>query len=237
MDRMFQNDRFFVEHLLLPMLWFSLCVAWLYVTRLDLVVADHVYAWSGYQWSWRDRWLTAGLIHQDGRKLVGIMLLGLVALLAASYRVAVWRRYRIGLWYLLLTALLSGVVVNVMKELTHLPCPWDWQRYGGNLAYASVYERFSSAAHSDACFPAGHASAGYAWLGLYYVCRRYWPRWRFQALAAVLTLGLVFGIGQQLRGAHFLSHDLWSLAICWVIATVFQFMLWKRREEENLRLA
>lgn len=31
-------------------------------------------------------------------------------------------------------------------------------------------------------------------------------------------LGLTFGITQQLRGAHFLSHDLWSAALCWAIA-------------------
>jgi hypothetical protein len=28
-------------------------------------------------------------------------------------------------------------------------------------------------------------------------------------------MGVVFGATQQLRGAHFLSHDLWTAAICW----------------------
>ena len=37
-------------------------------------------------------------------------------------------------------------------------------------------------------------------------------------MASALVIGLVFGIAQQLRGAHFLSHDLWALMVCWLVA-------------------
>jgi membrane-associated PAP2 superfamily phosphatase len=30
-----------------------------------------------------------------------------------------------------------------------------------------------------------------------------------------LFVGFVFAFGQQARGAHFLSHDLWSISLCW----------------------
>jgi membrane-associated PAP2 superfamily phosphatase len=33
-----------------------------------------------------------------------------------------------------------------------------------------------------------------------------------------LGLGVIFGLAQQARGAHFLSHDLVSLGICWLCA-------------------
>jgi membrane-associated PAP2 superfamily phosphatase len=29
---------------------------------------------------------------------------------------------------------------------------------------------------------------------------------------------VTFGIAQQFRGAHFLSHDLWTAMICWTVA-------------------
>jgi membrane-associated PAP2 superfamily phosphatase len=38
-------------------------------------------------------------------------------------------------------------------------------------------------------------------------------RWLIAALAAGLLLGLV----QQLRGAHYLSHTLWTAWICWAV--------------------
>ena len=37
-------------------------------------------------------------------------------------------------------------------------------------------------------------------------------------------IGTVFALGQQARGAHFLSHDLWTLAICW-FGSVVLFLL------------
>jgi membrane-associated PAP2 superfamily phosphatase len=37
---------------------------------------------------------------------------------------------------------------------------------------------------------------------------------RLKVLAIVLIVGFVFGFSQQLRGAHFLSHDIYSLLVC-----------------------
>jgi membrane-associated PAP2 superfamily phosphatase len=39
-------------------------------------------------------------------------------------------------------------------------------------------------------------------------------RW---ALASAIAIGVAFSIGQEARGAHFLSHDLTSAAIVWFV--------------------
>jgi membrane-associated PAP2 superfamily phosphatase len=37
-------------------------------------------------------------------------------------------------------------------------------------------------------------------------------------------IGPLYGLTQQLRGAHFLSHDLVSIALCWFVSyAVFAF--------------
>ena len=36
-------------------------------------------------------------------------------------------------------------------------------------------------------------------------------------LAAAIAVGITFSIGQEARGAHFLSHDLTSAAIVWFV--------------------
>ncbi len=65
------------------------------------------------------------------------------------------------------------------------------------------------------CFPAGHASAAFAYAGGWFAWRRAAPalarRWLFGALAA----GLLLGVAQQMRGAHYMSHTLWTAWICW----------------------
>lgn len=213
-----------VTHLLLPLLVFAVCAAWIEVSGIDLWLADRIFAWSGDVWLLRDNWLTSGVIHDGGRDLVVLLLLTLIVLLLGSFHIRGLRQYRRGLCYVLVAALLSGIVVNLLKQWSGVACPWDLQRYGGAFAYEAVYGARGNAEISG-CFPAGHASAAYAWLGLYYFARIHFPRRRFAVLLAVLLVGLVFGLGQQLRGAHFLSHDLWSLAICWATATALQFML------------
>jgi membrane-associated PAP2 superfamily phosphatase len=208
------------SHLMYPFLLFAAVAALLELSNLDLWVADWIYHQSGNSWRWRDAWLTAELIHNDGRTLVGVMVLALLLMLAASFPFAMLRPYRRGLGYVLCAALVSGVLINVLKRLTHVDCPWDLQRYGGAYDYARTFATHLRVGAAGECFPAGHASAGYGWLGLYFFVRHHWPAWRYQVLATVLLLGLVFGIGQQVRGAHFLSHDVWTLALCWFVATL-----------------
>ena len=223
----------FVTHLLRPFLIFLLVATVLEFSGIDLWLADLVYHWSGDMWSWRDAWLTATLIHEGGRTLVAVLVVALLVAVALSYRVQSLRQYRSGLWYLLVTALVSGLVVNIGKRVTQVDSPWELLRYGGTADYV---RNFTSHAHTGGvggCFPAGHASAGYGWLGFYYLVRHYWPSWRFHALGAVLLLGLVFGVGQQLRGAHFISHDVWTLGLCWLVATALA-LWWLPQHNDGL---
>ena len=104
---------------------------------------------------------------------------------------------------------IDTALVATLKQLTAVHCPWDLVRYGGTAMAGDG---------GGACFPAGHAAAGYAWLALAFVSGTV-PGRRI-GLSAGLAAGLVFGIDQQLRGAHFLSHDLWSAALCWMVAVV-----------------
>ena len=216
-----------VSHLLRPTLVFLLVAIWLEFSGVDLWLGDAIYHWSGDSWRWRDAWVTATLVHEYGRTLVAGLVLVLLLLILASWQVAVLSPFRSGLCYVLVSALLAGLVVNIGKRLTHVDCPWDLLRYGGTADYVRNFMSHADTGGVGGCFPAGHASAGYGWFGLYYFVRQFWPRWRSAALAGVLLLGLVFGIGQQLRGAHFLSHDVWTLGICWLVATTLA-LVWFR---------
>ena len=71
---------------------------------------------------------------------------------------------------------------------------------------------------SGHCFPAGHASAGFGFLGGWFALHRHLPRLAGFWFLGALILGLTFGIAQQLRGAHFMSHTLWTAWICWMVA-------------------
>jgi len=87
-------------------------------------------------------------------------------------------------------------------------------------------------------FPAGHASGGYCFLSVYFVLLRYRSHYREYGLLFGLTIGFIFGVGQQLRGAHFPSHDLVTIVICWYASLVCYFLFypqeWQALKKGNI---
>ena len=92
---------------------------------------------------------------------------------------------------------------------------------GGLRDYVGLFATRPHGMPRGVCFPAGHSSAGFAWVSLYFFALPVRPAWRWRGLAVGLVAGCVFGAAQQLRGAHFLSHDLWTLATCWTVSLLF----------------
>jgi membrane-associated PAP2 superfamily phosphatase len=54
-------------------------------------------------------------------------------------------------------------------------------------------------------------------MGGYFVLRRVSPRVAAVWLGAAVAAGLVLGVSQQLRGAHYMSHTLWTAWVCWTV--------------------
>ena len=187
-------------------------------SRLDQRLADALYALEGHRWAWKHAFVTDGLIHRGGRALslaAWCVVLGAWARSLVVDGAAAWRR---PLAYLVLAPLASVLVVAWIKSWSGMDCPWDLVRYGGSRPFVGLLESRPAQFGDGRCFPAAHAGAGYAWVALYFFLSAVRPERRRLGLAVGLSAGVVFGASQQLRGAHFLSHDLWSLAICWSIA-------------------
>ena len=118
----------------------------------------------------------------------------------------------------MLAVALGTGVVSLLKSLTNMDCPWDLARYGGSREFIGLFATRPAVMPRGVCFPGGHSSAGFAWVSLYFVALMMRPAWRWRGLAVGLLAGGLFGVSQQLRGAHFLSHDLWTLATCWAVS-------------------
>ncbi len=216
---------FWRNHFYYPLAAFILLALLVELTGIDLLVADYLYAWEGGSWTLKEAWLTSTLIHKVGKHLSLLIALLLLVALLQSYvtqKLQLWRRELV---YLLCAAGGSSALIGLLKSLNHASCAWDFSRYGGKTEYATVFHELLHGSGAD-CFPAGHASGGYAWVALYFLGVHLQSRWRWAGLAFALSVGLIFGISQQLRGAHFISHDLWTLGICWFFSLlVYKLML------------
>ena len=211
----------------LPLVVFALLSTWLLGLRGDLWLADHVYAWEGARWSLQSQWLSQDVLHTGGRWASTVAWLGVVVAWLAALLRKPWRAWRRPLGYLALAVLLSTGLVSLLKAFSGMDCPWDLARYGGTRAYHGLL--LAGGDGSGHCFPAGHASAGYAWLALFFFFTDVKPERRREGLAIGIGLGLLFGVDQQLRGAHFLSHDLAAAMVCWSVALGLNLLMLRER--------
>lgn len=210
-----QVAQFRYRHLWLPLALFAVAVVAIESFALDWHIARAVYDWQGYRWLLKHWFVTETLIHRVGRNASIAAWLGVAVAWAVAMRRDAYAAWRAPLGYLALSVLLTTLAVSWVKSWSNMDCPWDIDGLGGVRPYLSLFEARSTSLPHASCFPAGHASGGYAWMALYFFFAMTKPQWRHRGLAVGAIAGLVFGLGQQLRGAHFLSHDVWTAAICW----------------------
>lgn len=215
-----------VSHLWWPLAGFALAFVALVPLQGDFWWADRLFALSGHRWSLEDYWLTERVLHVGGRNLsilawLLVLCTGMASLFNA--RLQAWRR---PLLFLLLATALTTLLVGALKHVSGMDCPWDLLRYGGHQPFVGLFEARPPTMPRAACFPAGHASSGFGWVALYFFWLAVRPQWRWRGLATGVIAGAVFGMAQQLRGAHFLSHDVTTLAIAW-FTSVLLFRLMK----------
>jgi membrane-associated PAP2 superfamily phosphatase len=116
-------------------------------------------------------------------------------------------------------ALFSTACVALFKAFSSTSCPWDLAAFGGVARHVSHWSGWHAVdGGSGHCFPAGHASTGFAFVGGWFAWRGHAPAVARAWLLAAIAVGLVLGLSQQWRGAHFMSHTLWTAWLCWVLA-------------------
>lgn len=219
------TSRFYRDHLWVPLALTLLASAVLMGAGGDQWLADRLYRLQGQQWALQNAWVTTHLIHQAGKWASSAAALVSMVLCFHAWRSERAAGWRWPLLYLVLAVALSTGLVSLLKSLTNMDCPWDLARYGGTRDFIGLFATRPQGMPRGVCFPGGHSSAGFAWISLYFFAKMVRPAWRWRGLAVGLLAGGVFGFSQQLRGAHFLSHDLWTLATCWAMSLGLYLLL------------
>lgn len=192
----------------------GVAIAW-DVTGLDLTVAGWFGGAAGFPW--REQWWLSGLLHDGGRRVAWVIALALCVGIEWPFG-PLRSLNRSARLQLAVTTGLAAAVVAAIKSASLTSCPWDLHEFGG-VAHLVPHWRGWTVADggSGRCFPAGHASSGFAFFGGWFVFRER-PVVARGWFAAALGAGGVFGLAQQMRGAHFMSHTLWTAVVCWAVA-------------------
>ncbi len=167
------------------------------------------------------RQLPWSLVYRAASWITATLVLGAVAVFAASFRPARrhWRRYAVLL--LLAVAIGPGLLGNALfKDHWQHPRPRDLTQLGGDLHYvpAPLIGR-----EGGASFPCGHCTVGFLYGAGWWMWRTRRRRWASLSLALGLILGLLLGIGRMAAGAHFLSDIIWSALLAFGVTHLLYF--------------
>ena len=221
--------RFWWTHARVPLFVLLVVTIASNVWMLDAAIARTLFfdAGSGH-WIGEHNWWATAFLHDGGRWLIRVLVLMTFLGWAATFSRRDWQPWRWPAGYFTVAMVLAIGLVGLLKVITNVDCPWDLQEFGGRFPFVHVFAARPAGLRHAECFPAAHASSGYALMALYFVAYEHGRRFARIGLAIGLSTGLLFGIAQQSRGAHFLSHDVWSACITWLVSLSLYTFAFKR---------
>lgn len=196
---------------------------------LDLLLQDRFFDFPNRRWLIDPGAPLPRLLFYTGPKAVLILFGILVAALALGPgkwrdRLRVPAGGRLDLWIVVATLATVPTLAGLGKSVTNVHCPSEIRRYGGNVPYVKLFSRYpvdDRPARRGRCFPAGHASGGFALMSLAGLART--RRGRRTGTLVGLAAGWTLGLYQILKGAHYLSHTLVTMMMAWIV-----FLAWRR---------
>ena len=167
--------------------------------------------------AWRDHWWLSQVMHEGAKQVAVLIYLGVLAM--TVWPQGIWRRLqRHQRWEIAAGITLSLLAVTAIKRISLTSCPWELQAFGGVASYVSHWSWGVSDGGSGSCFPGGHASSAFAFiaLSLPWLTSNDPDQQRLgrNMTGVILLSGLVLGLSQTLRGAHYPSHTAWAALVC-----------------------
>jgi membrane-associated PAP2 superfamily phosphatase len=215
--------RFWWTHAWLPLGGFLVVFTLLELGGADRRVAQALFHAHG-QWlgTGAGDWWAHRLLHDGGRWVVRGVAATAAAAWGMSFLLRGTRRWRHAAGFVFTAIVASVAVVGGLKSLTNVDCPRDLAGFGGARPYVALFADRADYLPRGRCFPGAHSSSGFALVCFYFLWRGRRPRAARAGLVAACLMGVAFSVGQQARGAHFLTHDLASAGLVWFVQLALQ---------------
>lgn len=167
---------------------------------------------------YRENWWLTTIAHQWVKYFILTVVLVYLIQFVGGFFITSWRAQRWVSGYVVLAMLCSSSLIGILKSMSEHACPWSLAQPS---SYGSMW--LSHTINMGKCFPGGHASAGFGLIALFFAYHLQAPKKAWLYLLAALILGSGMGWTQMMRGAHFLSHNLWTLWFTWLVNILLYF--------------
>jgi len=207
------------KHIYIALAGVVFSIVFFALSDVDTYVQDMLYDKTTHTWILAQNAQPYKMIFYDGIKKV-LILFGVSMLLSLLFfRHTAWvSAHKKGMLIVVLSAILIPLVIGGLKKYTNMPCPKNEIHYDGTYQKTAVWEKYTQEFASKPrikCWPAGHASGGFALLSLVFLLKR--KKHKIMALWFALSVGWAMGIYKMLVGDHFLSHTVITMLFAWLI--------------------
>ena len=203
-------------------------------SNLDIFVQSFFYDFDKKSWLIDKNEPILKFFFYDGIKnlLLFFGLLILVSLIFFRKNILV-QEYKKGLTIVLLSAILVPSIIGFFKDITNTPCPCNIVYFNGTYPDKKVFDSYPKDFIQKSkvkCWPAGHASGGFALMALFFLFKT--PKNQKKALFVALIIGWSMGIYKMLLGDHFFSHTIITMLMAWlIILIIVKFIQTKQRQK------
>ncbi len=186
---------------------------------VDIWVQSHFYNPLTHQWIVDANNEVLKFIFYDGiKRLLIVIAVLFLAVLMLGWKKAWITSYRRGLIIVVLSSLFVPLAVGSLKAITNMPCPKNIEIFGGMYPHTCVWEKYTTQEcqlEKQKCWPAGHASGGFALLALVFLFHS--RKAKNAAILIAMLIGWSMGTYKMLIGDHFLSHTVITMILAWLI--------------------
>jgi len=187
-------------------------------SNIDIKVQEHFYNFSTSEWIWsRNEPISKLLLYTGLKKILIIFALTVLFMLILFWKKKFVQKYKTGMIIIVLSSIIVPSTVITLKNETNIPCPKNIEHFNGKYPDIKVFDSYPNdfvQKRKIRCWPAGHASAGFALMSLFFFFKK--RKNQIIALLFALSIGWIMGSYKMIIGDHFLSHTIITMFISWL---------------------
>ncbi len=207
------------KQIILSSIVLGLALFYFEVTSSDIWLQNLLFNAQSNTWFLDKPGQILSFVFYDGiKKLLVLSALAILISLLFFRKTSLVKRYNRGLRILLLSLIIVPSVTGLLKATSNVACPRDIVTYGGSIPYVRVFDSYPQGLKPEKnqrCFPAGHASGGFALMALFFLFSS--KKNRRRGLLFGLSIGWLMGTYKMLLGHHFLSHTIITMIMAWLL--------------------
>ena len=206
---------------------------------IDQRLAEPFYDSTTHTFPWRYAWVSKYLVHRYVKYVlltIGVLVLAVAVLIRVRPPTSGFLRSHEKRWsFVAWCFVLVPSVIGILRRLSPMHCPWEIDSFGGYAPYFDLLTWPPQGVRAGHCFPAAFVASSSWMLALPLLWFPERRRLGFTVGTAALLVTLALGWVQQMRGAHFLSHTLWSVWVSWavILATHFSVGAWREPAKDK----